>query len=542
VSGGGLVAGLAFASLTAFHHSDAIFVLLPVFLSLATGQPRRYNLRALLASTPAYLALTAGLVLAYYATATAVDLVIHQSPTISHTVLIATALAWAVILDPPRAYLQGLIERRFYLRDREAARAVAAFTATLREEIDLDQLRERFVAVVQQTLRPHSVALWTRAPDAEGRPPGATEVAADGVTVAEGDPLVAYVLGHPGVQEVERLPPDSPALRALKRQGAELIAPLASQGELLGLLIVGPQPRGEPYDDEQRTLLDGLAAQVAPALRVAQMVREEQARVREHAHIEQELRTARTIQHSFLPREVPALPGWELVPYYRPAREVGGDFYDFLPFDDGRVGIVIGDVTGKGVPAALVMATTHTMLRGAVRGTDSPAEVLGRVNALLAAEIPAGMFVTCFCALLDPATGRLRYANAGHEPPYRRHDGDVTQLWASGMPLGMMPATAYDDDETTLAPGEGLLFYSDGLVEAHDRDRAMFGFPRLQRALAEPAAESSPIAAALDALGRFTGDGWEQEDDVTLVALRRERAAPTDAAAPSVPAAVLESP
>ena len=102
--------------------------------------------------------------------------------------------------------------------------------------------------------------------------------------------------------------------------------------------------------------------------------------------------------------------------YYQPARKVGGDFYDFLPLEDGRWGLIIGDVTGKGVPAALVMATVHTMLRSTAQGSLSPSEVLARVNELLAAEIPSGMFVTCFFALLDPASGRLRYANAGHEP------------------------------------------------------------------------------------------------------------------------------
>ena len=132
------------------------------------------------------------------------------------------------------------------------------------------------------------------------------------------------------------------------------------------------------------------------------MVEAQRVQVRGRERIEQELRTARAIQHAFLPRDVPALPGWQLKAYYQPAREVGGDFYDFLPLADGRVGIVIGDVSGKGVPAALVMTTVHTMLRAAVQATLAPGEILARVNSLLAAEIPTGMFVTCFLALLDP--------------------------------------------------------------------------------------------------------------------------------------------
>ena len=268
-------------------------------------------------------------------------------------------------------------------------------------------------------------------------------------------------------------------------------------------------------------MLDSLAPQVAPALRVAQMVQEQQVQVRERERIEQELRTAQAIQHAFLPKDVPALPGWQLVRYYQPAREVGGDFYDFLPFGDGRFGLVIGDVTDKGIPAALVMTATRTMLRTAAQGLFSPSEVFARVNDLLYAETPPGMFVTCFYAVLDPRSGWLHYANAGHDLPYRRHNGGISELRATGMPLGMMPGTRYDDHEVTLAPGDSVLFYSDGLVEAHNGRREMFGLPRLKTLLEQHADGASFIDSLLSELKGFTGEGWEQEDDVTLVGLHR---------------------
>jgi len=132
------------------------------------------------------------------------------------------------------------------------------------------------------------------------------------------------------------------------------------------------------------------------------------------------------------------------------------------------------------------------------------------------------MFVTCFYALLDPITGRLLYANAGHELPYRQQNGSASELWATGMPLGMMQGTCYDEHEVILMPGENLLFYSDGLVEAHNPAREMFGFPRLQKLLEQPAQEGTLIDYLLDELTRFTGDRWEQEDDVTLVELQRK--------------------
>ncbi|MGH3148048.1 MAG: ester cyclase, partial [Rubrobacter sp.] len=144
------------------------------------------------------------------------------------------------------------------------------------------------------------------------------------------------------------------------------------------------------------------------------------AEAREQERIEQELQFARRIQQASLPKEVPEPEGWEIAPYYRPAREVGGDFYDFFELEDGRVGVVVGDATGKGVPAALVMTATSSMLRASAQalGSSSPGEVLAHVNEALLARIPPNTFVTCFYAILDPKSGRLRYANAGHDQPY----------------------------------------------------------------------------------------------------------------------------
>jgi serine phosphatase RsbU (regulator of sigma subunit)/ketosteroid isomerase-like protein len=239
--------------------------------------------------------------------------------------------------------------------------------------------------------------------------------------------------------------------------------------------------------------------------------------------VEQELRVARRIQQASLPKGVPELEGWEIVPYYRPAREVGGDFYDFHLLSDDRVGLVIGDATGKGVPAALVMSTTCGMLRVAAQTSDSssPGEVLQRVNDALSPNIAANTFVTCFYALLDLQSGRLRYANAGHNLPCYRQEDLSTELRARGMPLGLMPRMRYEEKETTLAPGEGVLFYSDGLVEAHDPQREMFGFPRLQALVAEHGEERPLEELLMEELYSFTGEGWEQEDDITLLTLRR---------------------
>jgi predicted ester cyclase len=247
--------------------------------------------------------------------------------------------------------------------------------------------------------------------------------------------------------------------------------------------------------------------------------------IRERERIEQELRVARLIQQTLLPKTLPELPGYDVAAYYQPAREVGGDFYDFLDLEDGRMGFVVGDVTDKGVPAALVMATTRTMLRAAAQRLDTPGEVLKRVNDVLVQEIPPNMFVTCLYAILERESGRLVYANAGHDLPYRRRarrSEGAEELRARGMPLGLMPGMGYEEKEILLEKGESILFYSDGLVEAHDVHREMFGFPRLQGLVGtHRSGGSSLVSFLLSELRRFTGEDWEQEDDITLVTLER---------------------
>ena len=240
--------------------------------------------------------------------------------------------------------------------------------------------------------------------------------------------------------------------------------------------------------------------------------------------VEQELQVARNIQQASLPKEVPKLEGWQIFPLYQPAREVGGDFYDFFELDDGRLGIVVGDATGKGVPAALVMASTRSMLRAVAQamGSSSPGEVLGRINDSLVTDVPPNMFVTCFYAILEPENASLSYANAGHDLPYLWHGGVAEELRARGMPLGLMSGMSYEEKEVTMDLGDGVLFYSDGLVEAHDPKGEMFGFPKLRGLVAEHGEEEGSLGnSLLKELYSFVGEGWEQEDDITLLTLRR---------------------
>lgn len=251
-----------------------------------------------------------------------------------------------------------------------------------------------------------------------------------------------------------------------------------------------------------------------------------QAQLIEKEKLEHELQVARKIQEQILPKEVPAIPGWQLSAYWQPARAVGGDFYDFVLFPDGKLGVVIGDVTGKGVPAALVMATTRSVLRAVVEHLETPSEILAKINDILCLDMPASMFVTCLFAVLDPTNGQLRFANAGHDLPYQRTSSGVVELRARGMPLGLMPGMEYMEAEAVLRPGQSLILYSDGIVEAHNPAGEMFGFPRLRQEITklQPQAKlqcTDLIQFLLKSLAEFTGPGWAQEDDVTFVTLER---------------------
>ncbi len=341
------------------------------------------------------------------------------------------------------------------------------------------------------------------------------------IDIAPTDPLFAYLQTAPGVVDAERLELESAALAELRAAGVKVVVPLVTQGELIGALYLGPRLSDQDYSTDDRKLLSTLAAQAAPAIRVAQLVRDQAVEIQARERLEQEMRVATLIQQQFLPRELPQLRDWQVAAYYGPARAVGGDFYDFIPLPDGRIGIVVGDVTDKGVPAALIMARTQSVLRSEAPRFQSPGKVLERANEILLPEMPARMFVTCLYMILEPETGRVVYANAGHNLPYVRTANEVIELRATGMPLGLLPDMDYPEREAVLEPGQSVLLYSDGLVEAHDPAGDMFGFPRLKQLMATERPGSELIDHLLDQLHGFVGRGWDQEDDITLVALQR---------------------
>ena len=242
--------------------------------------------------------------------------------------------------------------------------------------------------------------------------------------------------------------------------------------------------------------------------------------------LRRELDLAAQMQQGILPVEFPDNEEFEIHAEMTPATNVGGDFFDVLTLEHGRIGLAVADVSGKGIPAALFMMTSRTVLKGAAIGREAPEEVLREANLLLNAENRNFMFTTMAYAVYDPRAATLRYANAGHcNPLVVDAAGGVRELEvAAGVVLGLDPSVRYGAREAELEPGDTLVMYSDGISEALNADDEQFGVARLEAALGESAPDSarSAVASVMSAVDAFTG-GTPQSDDITCLALHRKR-------------------
>jgi len=313
--------------------------------------------------------------------------------------------------------------------------------------------------------------------------------------------------------------PDGALRRQLVDARLALAVPLSEGGPAEGLLAIGERASGAGFTDEDRDVARALARQARAALEHArlQRVRDEKRRQ------DRELQIAREIQEGLLPPRPPVVPGFELAGRSRPCYEVGGDSYDWIPLDDGRLALVVADVAGKGTPASLLMASVHASVQ-LLAGTTKPSLLAARLNGFLAARAPASRFVTLFYAELDPRTRRLAYVNAGHVPPYRvARGGAVSRLISGGPALGLLAEATYEVGEVTLAPGDVLAVVTDGVTEAMAPDDEEFGDERVcetLRALGRGAAEAETVLASLVAAAeRWTG-GRRFGDDLTALILR----------------------
>jgi serine phosphatase RsbU (regulator of sigma subunit) len=513
------IGNLPFSGLVATTVAYAAQLFLPISIAFAVLRTRLWEVDLIINRALVYGPVTLFLAGIYFVSVATFGLLWRTlTGETGDAAAVLSTLVIVALFVPIRRRVQRFVDRHFYRQQYDAAQTIAAFSESVRDVVGLADLATRLLRVVHETIQPQHVWLDVRGDLALSVAPALlpTPRAFD-----PRDPLVSRCLATPTALSVDRLRMSSPLLEILRPTGLELIVPVVGDRELLALLSLSPRRSGLEYSPDDRRLLTTLAAQTAPGLRVAEMIEQTRREAQQRERVEQELRLARQIQHSLLPSDVPSLPGWEIVAHYRSAREVGGDFYDFITLPENRLAIVIGDATDKGMPAALLMAAT----RGAIRAVGSagvpPDGVLTRVNELLCADTAGRSFVTCLYAVLDPAAGCLRYANAGHVPLFRRGSEGVDELSSGDLPLGVLPDVSFAEHELVLEPTDEILFSSDGLVEARDETGELYGFDRLAQALDYLPRDANLIDALLADLATFTPPTSEPDDDLTLVTLRR---------------------
>ncbi len=302
--------------------------------------------------------------------------------------------------------------------------------------------------------------------------------------------------------------------------------PMIADEKVLGLISLDSLKSSSAFGKDDMALLVGLSAHAALALAKSRL----HAQLLDRELLQHDLALARKIQARFLPRHAPRRAGWSFQAYYAPAIEVGGDYFDFVELPGDQIGIAIGDVSGKGVSAALFMVKLSTEMRYHSVGQMDPAEVLKRVNRVVAKDNEEAMFVTATFAVLDVMTGRMRLASAGHLPPLvRRQDGSVVEIrLPKAAPLGVNEAGVFSSRELTLEEGETVVLYSDGVSEATKKGGELFGEARLVERLSNGDANpESVVTRVLDAVQGFVEDE-PQSDDITLVCFGRVRTDTTE--------------
>jgi phosphoserine phosphatase RsbU/P len=490
-----------------------------------------------------YSGLTASIVLAYFLVYFILHTLLHNVTGVSSRLGSILAVAFVLLLmSPLRGRIQEKLDHWVYPDRYDIRFALREAGSLLRQAIGIDGVERALLQSVRSLLGVQQAGLFRRANGDE------TYALS---TSLEIDRLGARVdLPRPTTDPSDRPPPPSislgraladplfragsPALRedleaelpygflprtdldALQEIDARILIPLASGARRLGILVLGPRRFGEAYSSPDLELLDGLQAQAVLAMENATFKEESEVR----AGFQREMEVARALQQQLLPRRLPRLPAFEIAADNVPCHEIGGDYYDVLQISPADLTVAIGDVSGKGVPAALLMANVQATFRAESASGNLPADVLDRMNRRLCGIEHPERFVSFFCGRLDLASRRFSYANAGHlHPMLIRVDGRVDRLDRGGLLLGILEGASYEGGEVTLHPGDVLVMYTDGVVERGGAQE-IFGESDLLSLATDHRHLSAPdlLGRTLEELGRLTGS--TADDDTTLMILK----------------------
>lgn len=450
--------------------------------------------------------------------------------------LIAVALFRAFAArDSVSGRLQRWLDRRFFREAYNSEVVLSELAEHTRKFTDKKPLIETVALRISEVLHVPRIAVWLRTSNAfslqQSLGPGVDlgpmvlpEQSATVQNLARSSRPLTLYLDRPEEWFVNAAPAEKELLGMI---GAELLLPLPGRERLIGLMMLGPKRSEEPYTPTDLRVLQSLATQTGQALEISELAHSLAREAAQRERNEREMEIAREVQQRLFPQQIPQIAGLSLAGMCRPALGVGGDYYDFIELDDGRLGLAIGDVSGKGISAALLMASLRASLRGMT--LDSPsdfARMMQKVNRLVYEASANNRYATFFFATYNPATRELRYVNAGHNPPLlvRAGSAEILRLDAGGMVVGLLPTADYIEQSVKVNPGDLLIAYTDGISEAMTVEDEEWGEERMLGASAQ-CRQGASAPEVLDAIFRAADDftaGAPQHDDMTLLIMKLE--------------------
>lgn len=453
----------------------------------------------------------------------------HNRP--QRIILVASAVAAVFLLRKGAERARAWTDKRFFREAYNAEHILIELSEEVRMIVETHPLLETVARRLSESLHVPQVAMVLQT-NGHYEPAFALGYPAPlNIRFQANDPVPALLKTSRTPQTLYLDDPDSWVNRYLPKEprqrlidlGTQLLLPLNSKNDLLGFISMGPKRSEEPYSHTDLQLLRSVALQTGLALENSRLTATIAAEAAQRESLHREMEIARDVQQRLFPHRLPKVKGIEYAGQCRPAQSIGGDYYDFFDTPNGQFGLAIGDVSGKGVPAALLMAVLHASVRGqAIHTGEDLATLIGHVNRLIYDASAKSHFATLFYAQYDPATRRLVYVNAGHNPPLvLRQSGEIEWLKATGPGTGLTKLSKYSHKSLTLTPGDVLIAYTDGFTEAMNMEHDEFGDDRLL--IAARAASCQPTTEAVNSLilavDHFTA-GAPQHDDMTAILIR----------------------
>jgi sigma-B regulation protein RsbU (phosphoserine phosphatase) len=487
-----------------------VYLLIPISLAFGIVKYRLMEIDLIIRKTVVYSLVTGFVLVVYLVLAGVSGLALVRSAGLeSQAATVVATLVVVALFVPVRNRIQGLVDRVFFRRERDTQASIRRVTEMTSQASSLDEMAMGVAEEVQRALHCRTVAILSRASAAEGLVAAATvglpDRAAPRILMAAGDSVLSSGHIHVDLTGAKSSPEIEELVRVTRAERAVLCR---RADETVALIAVGRKLDKTPFDDGDEVFLEAVSGQLVVGL----------GRLRGR-RAELEFAQALEIQRSLLPAEIPQISGIEARARWQPAREVSGDYYDVLRLADDQLALCIGDVVGKGMPAALLMSSLQASVRAVATAGADPAAVCAQVRSVVTSNLSGGKFVTFFYAVLDVTERQLRFTNCGHNQPVLvRADGSVERLAEGGPAFArLMRSDGYASGELELRAGDRLVLFTDGVSEAADRQSEQFGEDRLEALVAEHRTASAPELEQLVASAVLDHANGELQDDLTLV-------------------------